>query len=146
MPLLCLPRCRNGTHCPAALPHVAPPMLQALPQDDFAGCADTESLDMQTADAACAATAAEQEVMLELLSIGHLVAVLTDARQRDWATLSDNTQQRFSHVQIVGLANLAACQPGAASAAHISDAQAELKAARLQIAQLQAQMQVITEA
>ena len=47
--------------------------------------------------------------------------------------------------QIVGLANLAACQPGAAPAAQVSDAQAELEAARLQIAQLQAQMQVIRE-
>ena len=101
---------------------------------------------MQAADAACAATAAEQKVTLQLLSTGHLVAVLTDARQRDWATLSDQTQNPYYPVQIVGLANLAACQPSAASAAVVDDAHAELEAARLQTAQLQAQMQVLVEA
>ena len=64
-----------------------------------------------------------------------------ETKQPGSATLSNNTQQ-FIHVQIVGVANPAAWQPGAAPAAQVSDAHAQLEAARLQIAQLQAQMQV----
>jgi hypothetical protein len=44
--------------------------------------------------------------------------------------------------QVVDVTDLAASQPSAIAAVDVGDAQAELEAARAQVAQLQAQMQV----